>query len=150
MSQGYPTADLYCEHHMETVERKVEKCEMIVAEILDYMQNPSHLISSVKEMKSNENLNEAGDFFQEFSREISIFALQYYLHEVVTPGVPNFQTLTQRVHFWACVCTNKLVATKAYLYNEEYNVDPIFLDDLWKLVRKTINSLKKLLSYPPN
>ena len=100
-------------------------------------------------MKSNENLNEAGDFFQEFSREISIFALQYYLHEVVTPGVPNFQTLTQRVHFWACVCTNKLVATKAYLYNEEYNVDPIFLDDLWKLLRKTINSLKKLLSYPP-
>ena len=42
MTQGYPTADLYCERHMETVECKVEKCEMIIAEILDYMQNPAH------------------------------------------------------------------------------------------------------------
>ena len=150
MSQGYPMADLYCERHMETVECKVEKCEMIIAEILDYIQNPAHLMSSVKEMKNDENLKEAGDFFQKFSREISIFALQYYLHEVVTPGVPNFQSLTDRVKFWTCVCTNKLVATKPYLYSEEYKMDPIFLDDLWKLLQKTINSLKKLLSYPPN
>ena len=146
MAQGFPIPDKFSERHMETLQRKIEKCERLIAETLDYMQNPAHLKFS---LQKNNNKKETGDFFQEFSRLISIFALENYLHNVVTPGIPNLPTDLDRVHFWTCICTNKLLEVKKYLTNREYVNDPHFLDNLWCLLRETNNSMRKLFSYAP-
>ena len=85
MAQGFPTADIYSECHMETVECKVERCELLIVETLDYMQNPVHVNFCMKGQNAEKYLENAGNFFQEFSRQLSIFALHNYLHDVVTP-----------------------------------------------------------------
>ena len=69
MAQGFPTADIYSEHHMETVMCQVERCEMLISESLDYMQNPVHVNFCLQGKNSKDYLQNASNFFQEFSRQ---------------------------------------------------------------------------------
>ena len=150
MAQGFPTADIYSECHMETVECKVERCEMLISESLDYMQNPVHVNFCLQGQNSKDYLQNASNFFQEFSRQLSIFVLCNYLHDVVTPGVPDLPTFSAKLNFWLCVCTNKVIATKMYLKNDDYSSDPIFLDTLWIFLSDYNNKMKQLFLYPPS
>ena len=143
MAEGYPIADLYAECHMETIDRKIENCHRLIDESLNLMQNPRHLQSCLsQEAQCSLKMVQIGDFFQEFSCQISIFALENYLHEIVTPNVPDFQTPLKRVQFWSCVCTQKLLLEKKYLGDEEYNTDPTFLDFMWHLLRMQNNKMQ--------
>ena len=145
MAQGYPIANVYSERHMETIERKIENCHSLTDESLNYMQNPKHLSSSLKHNKCPTYLNEAGDLFQEFSRQLSLLALNFYLHDIVTPGIPYFDNRVDRINFWSCVCTNKILVAKKYLNDKEHNTNPQLLDSLWHLLRKFNNAMKKLI-----
>ena len=150
MAEGYPIADLYAEHHMETIDHKIENCHRLIDESLNLMQNPRHLQACLsKNRDSPKKMVKIGDFFQEFSRKISIFALENYLYDIVTPGVPDFQSDLKRVQFWSCVCTQKVLTAKTYLKNEEFNQIPSLLDSMWHLLRSQNNEMQKVYSWPP-
>ena len=150
MAEGYPIADIYAERHMETIDRKIENCHRLIDESLNLMQNPRYLQSCLsEESQSLSKTVEIGDFFQEFSRQISIFALENYMHDVVTPGVPDFQTPLKRLQFWSCVCTQKLLSAKKYLGDDEYNTNASLLDLMWLLLRTQNNEIQRVYSWPP-
>ena len=47
-------------------------------------------------------------FLQEISCRLGLFALHNYLHEVVTPGIPEFPNWKELTRFWVDVCVDKL------------------------------------------
>ena len=126
MAAAYPIMDLFSEHRMETIDGKIETCNRVLDTCLNFMQNPVHLNSATAINSSSKYLVKVGDFFQEFSRQLSIFVLEHYLHEIITPGIPHFIHPKSRLSFWMCVCTNKLITTKNYLkqYLQEYLEQP--------------------------
>ena len=128
MAQGYSQPNMYAEHHMETLDCKIENAHRIINRSLRFTSNPAHY-----KAPSNNSV-EVGDFFESYSCNITKFALEYYLHEVVTPGVPEFSSANERNQFWRCVCSNKLLAIKYYLDEEEYYRDTAFLNTLYVFV----------------
>ena len=140
MAQAYPQPNVYAEHHMETLECKIENAHRIINRCLRFTNNPIHLKAS------NTNFTEVGDFFENFSCELSKFALDYYLHEVVTPGVPDFTSAHERSGFWRCICSNKLVAIKLYLDKKEYYMDTQFLNALYVFVNNHNAQLRQMLN----
>ena len=67
-----------------------------------------------------------------------------YLHEIVMPGIPEFKTAAERVPFWSCVCTQKLLVVKTYLSKDEMQNDPLLLDTFWNLLRNVNNKFTKI------
>ena len=58
-------------------------------------------------------------FLQEISHHLGLFALHNYLHEVVTPGIPEFPNWKELTHFWVDVCVDKLKKVRSYIYAKE-------------------------------
>ena len=88
-------------------------------------------------------LKKLGSFLQELSRCLGLFAVQNYLHEVVTPGVPNFADHGSRVRFWLDVCTEKLEKVKLYVYNHDILLVE-HLNELKILLQRTMAQLSTL------
>ena len=157
MAAAYPIMDLFSERHMETIDRKIQTCNRVIDACLNFMQNPAHLKSATAINSSCEYLVKVGDYFQEFSRELSIFALEHYLHQIVTLGVPDFGDPKSRIIFWTCVCSNKLLTTKNYLkqylhkYLEEPQgyKDPQFYNHLYHLITNANHSIQKMYFAQP-
>ena len=72
MAAAYPIMDLFSERHMETIDGKIQTCNRVIDACLNFMQNPAHLKSATAINSSCEYLVKVGDYFQEFSRELSI------------------------------------------------------------------------------
>ena len=140
MAEKYPHASVYAEHHVETLQYKIEQCHRIINRCMRFTNNPSHY------QAHHQNLSEIGDLFEDFSCEISKFALEYYLHEVVTPGVPEFASVNERNGFWRCICSNKLIAIKHYLDEEQYYRDTNFLNALYAFVNNWNAQVRKILN----
>ena len=90
-------------------------------------------------------LKKLGSFLQELSRRLGLFAVQNYLHEVVTPGVPNFADDGSRVRFWLDVCTEKLEKVKLYVYNHDILLVE-HLNELKILLQRTMAQLSTLFN----
>ena len=143
MAEGYPHPNIFCERHMETINCKVENCHYITSLCLNFLNNPAHYKEKTSQAVA------ISDFFANFSCDLSVFALDNYLHEVVTPGVPKFANEQERQNFWRCICTNKIIAIKQYLTNnEEYKSDPKFLDDLYMFTMRSNAEMRKVLDIP--
>ena len=140
MAQAFPQPNVYAEHHMETLESKIENAHRIIDRCLRFTNKPIHLRSS------STNFTEVGDYYEKFSCEITTFALDYYLHEVVTPGVPDFKSAHERSGFWRCVCSNKLLAIKMYLDKKKYYTDTKFLDALYVFVNAHNVQLRQMMN----
>ena len=157
MAVAYPIMDLFSERHMETIDGKIQSCKHVIDACLNLMLNPMHLKSVTTIDSSCEYLVKVGDFFQELSHQISIFGLDNYLHEIVTPGVPHFGNPKSRISFWMCICSNKLITLKKYLqqYLKEYldkpegYKDPKFYNDLYHLITDTNHSIQKMYFLTP-
>ena len=152
MAVAYPIIYLCSEWHMETIDRKIQSCNRVIDACLNFMQNPANLNSATAIDSSSEYLVKVGDYFQEFSRQLSIFALEHYLHEIVTPGVPDLGDPKSRIFFWMCICSNKLLTTKNYLkqYLQEYleepqgYKDPKLYNHLYHLITNANHSIQKM------
>ena len=152
MAAAYPTMDLFSERHMETIDGKIQSCNRVIDACLNFMQNTAHLNSATAIDSSSEYLVKVGDYFQELSRQLSIFALEHYLHEIVTLGVPDFGDPKSRIFFWMCICSNKLLTTKNYLkqYLQEYleepegYKDPKLYNHLYHLITNANHSIQKM------
>ena len=157
MAASYPIMDLFSECHMETIDRKIETCNRVIEACLNFMQNQVHLNSATAIDSLSEYLVKVGDFFQEFSRQLSIFVLEHYLHEIITPGVPHFIDPKSRLSFWMCICTNKLITTKNYLkqYLQEYlkqpdgYKDPTLYNNLYHIITDANHSIQKMYFVHP-
>ena len=90
-------------------------------------------------------LKKLGSFLQEMSRHLGLFAVQNYLHEVVTPGVPNFADDSSCVRFWLEVCTEKLKKVKLYVYNSNLLLVK-HLNELKILLQRTMAQLSTLFN----
>ena len=84
-----------------------------------YIGGAEYLPLLLAQDPSAQLLYKLGYFFQELSRRLALFGLQNYLHEVVTPGVPEFANENERVSFWSEVCRNNLNQIKLYIHQPE-------------------------------
>ena len=131
----------FSERHMEMIDGKIQTCNHIIDACLGLMQNLTHLKSAASIDPSFEYLVKEGDFFLRI--QLAAFNIQYnYLHEIVTPGVPDFGDHNCRKSFSMCVRTKKLITTKSYK-------DPTFYNELWYLITSTNHGIQKLNFWPP-
>ena len=84
--------------------------------------------------------------FQEFSRRISHLAVDNDLHEVVMPGVLEFESNIDRLKFWAKVCVDKLKAMYPYIKKDELKYKYDNLDMLERILNKVTAQLEKVFA----
>ena len=64
--------------------------------LLKYLAGPEYMDLLLVTYDLPNVLETVSKFLQEISRRLSLFALHNYLHEVVMPGVPDFNNLKKQ------------------------------------------------------
>ena len=147
MANAYPVANKYSEDYYETLLQKQANCVEVIDKTLKMMNNYEYLKKALEAPHLEENLHRIGTFFQEISRKISQVALENYLHEIVTPGIPEFEDNLSRIHFWIDVCRNKFVHLRNYIYKPELKDNPSVLDFLWRFATNVNSKIEKICLY---
>ena len=78
-----------------------------IFKLLKYLAGPEYMDLLLVTYDLLNVLETVSKFLQEISRCLSLFALHNYLHEVVTPGVPDFNNFKEATCFWLDVCIDK-------------------------------------------
>ena len=125
---------------------KRETCKKALKECYEYMANPDYLKKALTYEINDPYVIKIADLFQEFSRRMSQLAVENYLHEVVTPGVPDFECNIDRLKFWAKVCVDKLKNTYPYIKKDELKYKYDNLDMLERLLKKVTAQLEKIFA----
>ena len=145
MTEVFPIANVYSEDHFKTKQQKVQNCAQKIDEILHYICSSGYLPLAFNTPLGAENFKRLGNFFEAFSRKLSVIVVENYLHEVVTPGVPDFSSEMSKAKFWCEVCERKLDKMRGYLWLSELESNIPVLDQLWRLLAKITHGLKKVL-----
>ena len=147
MAAAFPVANQYSEDYYESLSKKQQNCAEVIDKTLHYINKYEYLKKSLEAPHLEENLKRIGNFFQEISRKLSQIAVENYLHEIVTPGIPHFENSLERINFWLNICGNKLVHMRNYLFKEELKSNASVLDDLWHFITKINCQIEKILLY---
>ena len=100
MAEAFPIANVYSEDHFETKQQKIINCAQKIDEILNYIRSPGYLPLAFETPSGAENFKCIGNFFEAFSIKLSVIVVENYLHEIVTPGVPDFSCEKSQGKFW--------------------------------------------------
>ena len=146
MAEAFPVANVYSEDHFETKQQKIINCAEKIDEILHYIHSPGYLPLAFETPLGTENFKCIGNFFEAFSRKLSVIAVENYLHEIITPGVPDFSCQKSQCKFWCEVCETKLDKLRGYLWLSELESNIPVLDYLWRFLAKISHRLKKVLA----
>ena len=125
---------------------KHDSCKKALKQCYEYMANPDFLKKALTYEINDVYVVKIADMFQEFSRRISHLAVDNYLHEVVMPGVPEFESNIDRLKFWAKVCVDKLKATYPYIKKDELKHKYDDLDMLERILNKVTAQLEKIFA----
>ena len=125
---------------------KRDSCKKALKQCYEYMANPDFLKKVLTYEINDVYMVKIADMFQEFSRCISHLAVDNYLHEVVMPGIPEFESNIDRLKFWAKVCVDKLKATYPYIKKDELKHKYDDLDMLERILNKVTAQLEKIFA----
>ena len=125
---------------------KHDSCKKALKQCYEYMANPDFLKKVLTYEINDVYVVKIADMFQEFSRRISHLAVDNYLHEVVMPAVPEFESNIERLKFWAKVCMDKLKATYPYIKKDELKHKYDDLDMLERILNKVTAQLEKIFA----
>ena len=145
MAEAFPIANVYSEDHFKTKQQKVQNCAKKIDEILHYIHSSEYLPLAFATPLGTESFKCLGNFFEAFSRKLSVIVVENYLHEIVTPGIPDFSSEMCKAKFWCEVCESKLDKMRGYLWLSELESNIPVLDYLLRLLAKITHSLKKVL-----
>ena len=147
MANAFPVVNKYSEDYYETLAQKQANCVEVLDKALKFMNKYKHLKKALEAPHLEENLQCIGTYFQEISRKISQLALENYLHEIVTPGIPQFENNLSRIHFWLDICCNKFTHLHNYIFKPELKNNPSVLDYLWRFITKVNSQIEKICLY---
>ena len=136
-------------HSVEFYDKCCDKCDShkkALKQCYEYMANLYFFKKALTYEINDVYVVKIADMFQEFRRCISHLALDNYLHEVVTPGIPEFESNIDRLKFWAKVCVDKLKATYQYIKKDELKHKYDDLEMLERILNKVTAQLEKIFS----
>ena len=114
-----------------------------IFKLLKYLSGPEYMDTLLANFDFPSLLETLSKFLQEISRRLGLFALHNYLHEVVTPGIPDFPNWKESACFWVDVCVDKLKKICGYIYAKENLIKQTHMEELNQFLIYIIGKIER-------
>ena len=101
-----------------------------IFKLLKYLSQPEYMDTLLDNFDFPSVLETFSKFLQEISHRLGLFALHNNLHEVVTPGIPEFPNWKELTRFWVDVCIDMLKKIHGYIYEKENLITQNHMEEL--------------------